>query len=58
MEPTRDLHSAHIYTHTQPFNGRGPELPGWAGTSRNTRPLTPILVIGHPLSTSSIYYDP
>ena len=29
-----------------------------AGTRRNTHPLTPILIIGHPLSTSSIYYDP
>ena len=43
---------------TQPFNGR------WSGTTRvgryqkNTHPLTPVLIIGHPLSTSSIYYDP
>jgi len=29
-----------------------------ASTRRNTHPLTPILIIGHPLSTSSIYYDP
>ena len=36
----------------------GPGLPRWAGTRRNIHPLTPILVIGHPLSTSSIYYDP
>jgi len=33
-------------------------LPGWAGTRRNIHPLTPILIIKHPLSTSSIYYDP
>ena len=33
-------------------------LTGWAGTRRNSHPLTPILVIRHPLSTSSIYYDP
>ena len=33
-------------------------LPGWAGTRRNIHPLTSILVIGHPLSTSFIYYDP
>jgi len=26
-------------------------LPGWAGTRRNIQPLTPILIIGHPLST-------
>ena len=31
--------------------------PGWAGTRRNTHPLTPILIIGHPLSSSSIYKD-
>ena len=33
-------------------------LPGSAGTRRNTHPLTPILIIKHPLSTSSIYYNP
>jgi len=32
--------------------------PGWAGTKRNIHPLTPILIINHPLSASSIYYDP
>jgi len=32
--------------------------PGWAGTRRNIHPLTPTLVINHPLSASSIYYDP
>ena len=49
----------HTHTHTQPFNGP------WSGTTRvgryqkkNTHPLIPILIIGHPLSTSSIYYDP
>ena len=36
----------------------GPGLPGWASTRKNTHQLTPILIIGHPLSTSSIYYDP
>jgi len=31
----------------------------WASTRRNIHPLTtPILIIRHPLSTSSIYYDP
>ena len=29
-------------------------LPGWAGTRRNIHPLTPILIIKRPLSTSSI----
>jgi len=32
--------------------------PRWAGTRRNIHPLTPIVVISHPLSASSIYYDP
>jgi len=32
--------------------------PGWAGTRRNIYPLTPIMVINCPLSTSCIYYDP
>ena len=40
---------------TQPFNG---PLPVWANIRRNIHPLTPILIIRHPLSTSSIYYDP
>ena len=35
-----------------------PGLPGYSSTRRNTHPLMPILVIGHPLSVSSIYYDP
>jgi len=32
--------------------------PGWASTRRNIHPLTPIMVINHPVSASSIYYDP
>jgi len=35
-----------------------PGQPVWAGTRRNIHPLTPIVVINHPLSVSSIYYDP
>jgi len=35
-----------------------PGLPGWAGTRKIICLLTPILIIEHPLSTSSIYYDP
>jgi len=31
--------------------------PGWAGSRRNIHPLTPIVVIIHPLSASSIFYD-
>ena len=43
-------------THTQPVNGL------WSGTTQVGRyqkkhPLTPILIIGHPLSSSSIYND-
>ena len=47
------------------FSGRAQHLPGpgvalllWAGTRRNIHPLTPIVVINHPSSASSIYYDP
>jgi len=32
--------------------------PGWASTRRDIHSLTPIMVISHPLSASSIYYDP
>jgi len=35
-----------------------PGQPGGASTRRNIHPLTPIVVINHPLSASSIYYDP
>jgi len=48
----------HITSHTQSLNGLCPGLFGYAGTRRNIHPLTPILIIEHPLSTSSIYYDP
>jgi len=46
--------------HTQPFYGSGfcPGLPGWASTRINIHPLTPIVVINHPLSVSSICYYP
>jgi len=30
-------------------------LPGWADTRRNILQLTPIMIINHPLSTSSIF---
>ena len=33
-------------------------LSGWAGTRRNIHPLTPIVIITHPLSASSIYCNP
>ena len=47
----------HTHTHTQPFNGL------WSGTTRIGRyqkkhsPTHNILIIGHPLSSSSIYND-
>jgi len=40
------------------LSGFCPVQPRWAGTRRNIHPLTPILIINHPLSASSIYYDP
>ena len=40
------------------FSGLCLGQPGWAGTSINIHPLTPIVVINHPLSASSICYDP
>jgi len=40
------------------LTGFCPGQPGWASTRRNIHPLTSIMVIGHPLSASSIYYDP
>jgi len=33
-----------------------PGLPGRAGTRRNIHPLTPIVIINHPLSEAHIYY--
>ena len=33
-------------------------IPGWASNRRNIHPVIPIVVISHPLSASSIYYDP
>jgi len=44
--------------HTHCVTTLYPGLPGWSGTRRNIHPLTPVLIIRHPLSTSSIYYDP
>jgi len=46
-------------THTQPFNGFCPGLPGRpVPVETLTHSLTPILIIEHPLSSSSIYNDP
>jgi len=40
------------------LSGFSPGQPGWVSTRRNIHPLTPIMVINHHLSASSIYYDP
>jgi len=50
----------HIETHTAilRLSGFCPRQPGWTSTIRNIHPLTPIVVINHPSSASSIYYDP
>jgi len=40
------------------FSEFSPGQPGWANTRRNIHPLTLILVINHPLSASSICYNP
>ena len=48
------------YRHTTvlQLSGFCPGQPGLAGNRSNIHPLTPIVVISHPLSASSIYYDP
>jgi len=65
--PARDFHitnaqtdrQTHTNTHTHNRltafvrDNRGRPVP-----EKNTHPLTPILIIGHPLSSSSIYSDP
>jgi len=50
----------HAHTHTiiLRLSGLCLGLPGLAGTRKNIHPLTPIMVINHPLSASSVYYDP
>ena len=47
----------HTHTHTHTHNRITAFCPGLPGTKRNIHPLTPILIIGHPLSSSSIYND-
>jgi len=46
---------AHVHTHTTVLWLYGFCLgqPGWASTRRNIHPLTPIMVINHPLFASS-----
>ena len=49
----------HTHTHTHNhLMALCPGPPGWASTRRNIHLLTTILINRHPLSTSSIYYDP
>ena len=48
----------HIHTAVLWLSGFCLRQPGWASTRRNIHPLTPHVVINHPLSVSSIYYDP
>ena len=52
----------HTYTHTHTtilwLSRFCLGLPRWDGTRRNIHPLTPIIIISHPLPASSIYCDP
>ena len=50
----RYINNTHTHTHNR-LTAFGPGLPG---TRKNIHQLTPILIIGHPLSSSSIYNDP
>jgi len=54
------LMTQHIHTHTTVLwlSGFCPRQPRSGSTRRNIHPLTPIVVINHPLSASSIYNDP
>jgi len=58
--PADQCWQAHTHTHTTVLRLYGffPGQPCWAGTGRNIHSLTPIVVINHPLSASSVYYDP
>jgi len=51
-------YSTHTYTTVLWLSGFCPGEPGWISTRRNIHLLTPIMVINHPLSVSSIYYNP
>jgi len=51
-------HTTHTHTTVLRLSGFCPGQPGWVSTRRNIHPITPIVVISHPLSASSIYYDP
>ena len=50
--------SCSVYTHTHNLlTALCPGLHWWVTTRQNIHPLTPILIIRHPLSTSSSYYS-
>jgi len=53
------VYTQHV-THTTVLRLSGfcLEQPRWAHNRRNIQPLTPIVAISHPLSASSIYYNP
>jgi len=61
-----DFTDTHTHTHTHARThttilrlfGFCPGQPGWGSTRRNIHPLTPVVVISHLLSASSIYCDP
>jgi len=48
----------HAHTTILQLSGFCLGQPRWAGTRGNIHPLTPIVVINHPLSASFINYDP
>jgi len=48
----------HTHTTVLRLSWLCPGQPRWARTRRNIHPFTPIVVIDHHLSASSIYYDP
>ena len=63
-EPCLPQTNKHTQTHTHTHTHNRfmalwilPQQPEWAGTRRNIHPLTPIVVISHPLSVSTISYD-
>jgi len=58
MKSNQTHTNTHTHTTVLRLYGFCPGQPGWAGTRRNIHPLTPIVVIIHPLSASFIYYDP
>jgi len=58
---TVDRPNTHTHTHTHTHNRLTAfvrDNPGRPVPEKNTHPLTPILIIGRPLSSSSIYNDP